>query len=81
MADILVSVENTSMIDRVIEAIRMLKGVTNVSLRKKEDSLKEEHKATRRYSERIERLRQLRGNGISQEDIENDNRLAYLLNR
>ncbi|MBO5181920.1 MAG: hypothetical protein J6B92_08550 [Paraprevotella sp.] len=36
---------------------------------------------TRQYSPRIMHLRSLRGNGITPEEIETDERLAYLLNR
>lgn len=36
---------------------------------------------SRKYSSRIMYLRSLHGKGIKQRDIENDERLAYLLNR
>ncbi len=35
----------------------------------------------KQYSPRVMHLRSLRGNGITPQDIENDERLAYLLSR
>lgn len=81
MAQVIVSIENNWAIDGVIDAIRMLKGVTSAKLWKKDEPVGQTSIATKKYSPRIERLQQLCGTGITQEDIETDSRLAYLLSK
>ena len=80
MTEIIVSIENDWAIDSIINAIKMLKGVSSAKMKsvKTDDS---SVRTTKKYSQRIERLRQLSGTGITQTDIDNDSRLAYLLNK
>ncbi|MDD7632237.1 MAG: hypothetical protein PUK64_09675 [bacterium] len=80
MTEIIVSIENDWAIDSIINAIKMLKGVSSAKMKsvKTDDS---NVRTTKKYSQRIERLRQLSGTGITQTDIDNDSRLAYLLNK
>ena len=80
MTEIIVSIENDWAIDSIINAIKMLKGVSSAKMKsvKTDDS---NVCTTKKYSQRIERLRQLSGTGITQTDIDNDSRLAYLLNK
>ena len=80
MTEIIVSIENDWAIDSIINAINMLKGVSSAKMKsvKTDDS---NVRTTKKYSQRIERLRQLSGTGITQTDIDNDSRLAYLLNK
>ena len=77
MTEIIVSIENDWAIDSIINAIKMLKGVSSAKMKsvKTDDS---NVRTTKKYSQRIERLRQLSGTGITQTDIDNDSRLAYL---
>lgn len=42
---------------------------------------KSDAETCKQYSSRIMRLRSLRGNGITQKDIDDDERLAYLLSK
>lgn len=44
-------------------------------------SAKSDTNTNKQYSPRILHLRSLRGSGITQKEIEDDERLAYLLNR
>ena len=82
MTEILVSVENYSAANAVMNAIRMLKGVTGARLWRKDAATTDARRSSRReYSPRIEQLRRLHGNGISQEDVNHDERLSYLLSR
>ena len=80
MTEIIASIENDWAIDSIINAIKMLKGVSSAKMKsvKTDDS---NVRTTKKYSQRIERLRQLSGTGITQTDIDNDSRLAYLLNK
>ena len=80
MTEIIVSIENDWAIDSIINAIKMLKGLLSAKMKsvKTDDS---NVRTTKKYSQRIERLRQLSGTGITQTDIDNDSRLAYLLNK
>ena len=80
MAEVIVSIDNNWAIDSVIDAIKMLKGVTSAKLWKKETT-KTKNVTTKKYSSRIEKLQLLCGNGITQDDINNDSRLAYLLSK
>ena len=80
MTEIIVSIENDRAIDSIINAIKMLKGVSSAKMKsvKTDDS---NVRTTKKYSQRIERLRQLSGTENIQTDIDNDSRLAYLLNK
>ena len=80
MTEIIVSIENDWAIDNIINAIKILKGVSSAKMKSvKVDDNKV--RTAKKYSQRIERLRQLSGTGITQTDIDNDSRLAYLLNK
>ena len=78
MTQILVTLEDNSIAPKIMKAIEMLKGVVNISLYEK----KEEKTSTssNSYSPRIQRLRGI-AKGITQQQIEEDERLAYLLNK
>lgn len=80
MTEVIVSIENNWAIDNVIDAIKMLKGVTSARLWKS-DAQQPRAIETGKYSSRIERLCRMKGKGITQSDIDNDSRLAYLLNK
>ena len=79
MAEVIVSIDNNGAIDSIIDAIKMLKRVTSAKLWKKETT-KSKNVTTKKYSTRIEKLQHLCDTGITQDDINNDSRLAYLLN-
>lgn len=80
MTQIIVSIDNYSTIDKIVNAIKMLKGVSDA--RVWEQSIQAPVQPVgRKYSARINRLRSLCGKVISQEDIDNDERLAYLLQK
>ena len=80
MTQILVTLEDNSITPKIMKAIGMLKGVVNISLYKE---VKEEDTITtpltKSYSPRIQRLRGI-AKGITQQQIEEDDRLSYLLN-
>ena len=80
MTQILVTLEDNSITPKIMKAIEMLKGVVNISLYKE---VKEEDTITtpltKSYSPRIQRLRGI-AKGITQQQIEDDDRLSYLLN-
>ena len=80
MTQILVTLEDNSITPKIMKAIEMLKGVVNISLYKE---VKEEDTITtpltKSYSPRIQRLRGI-AKGITQQQIEEDDRLSYLLN-
>lgn len=78
MTQILVTLEDNSIAPKIMKAIEMLKGVVNISLYEK----KEEKTATysNTHSPRIQRLRGI-AKGITQQQTEEDERLAYLLNK
>ncbi|MGM9872741.1 MAG: hypothetical protein ACI30X_04720 [Muribaculaceae bacterium] len=78
MAEIIVTIDNTRALDSIINAIKMLRGVTSAKVWKS-DSPKVT--TTKKYSPKIENLRKLCGTGITQEDIAGDERLAYLLSK
>ncbi len=80
MAEVIVTIDNAWAVDGIIEAIKKLRGVTSAKLQKEEET-KKKPMASKKYSPRIERLQQLCGTGITQEDIDNDSRLAYLLSK
>ena len=79
MTQILVTLEDNSITPKIMKAIEMLKGVVNISLYKE---VKEEDTITtpltKSYSPRIQRLRGI-AKGITQQQIEEDDRLSYLL--
>ena len=80
MTQILVTLEDNSITPKIMKAIEMLKGVVNISLYKE---VKEEDTttlSTKTYSPRIQRLRGI-AKGITQQQIEDDDRLSYLLNK
>lgn len=79
MAEVIVSIDNNWVIDSIIDAIKMLKGVTSAKLWNKETT-KSQNVTTKKYSARIDKLQHLCGTSITQDDINNDSRLAYLLN-
>ena len=80
MTQIIVSIDNYSTIDKIVNAIKMLKGVSDAQIWDRNLSVPVQQ-VERRYSDRINRLRSLCGKGISQEEIDNDERLAYLLQK
>ncbi len=80
MTKIIVSIDNYSTIDKIVNAIKMLKGVSDAQIWDRSLSVPVQQ-VERRYSDRINRLRSLCGKGISQEEIDNDERLAYLLQK
>jgi len=80
MTQIIVSIDNYSTIDKIVNAIKMLKGVSDAQIWDRSLSVPVQQ-VERRYSDRINRLRSLCGKGISQEEIDNDERLAYLLQK
>lgn len=81
MTQVLVSIEKNWAIDSVMDAIRMLRGVASAKIWKTDETLQSASASTKKYSPRIEKLQQLCGTGITQEDIEKDDRLAYLLSK
>lgn len=80
MAEVIVSIDNNWAIDSIIDAIKMLKGVTSAKLWNKETT-KSQNVTNKKYSARIEKLQHLCGTGITRDDINNDSRLAYLLSK
>ena len=66
MTQILVTLEDNSIAPKIMKAIEMLKGVTS------------DPSAT--HSPRIQRLRGI-AKGITKQQIKDDDRLAYLLNK
>lgn len=81
MTQVLVSIDNNWAIDSVMDAIRMLRGVTSAKIWKADETVQPISAATKKYSPRIEKLQQLCGTGITQDDIKTDERLAYLLSK
>ena len=79
MTQILVTLDDNSIAPKIMKAIEMLKGVVNTSLYKE---VKEEttNPSQQVYSQRIQRLRGV-AKGITQQQIEEDDRLAYLMNK
>ena len=80
MTQILVTLEDNSITPKIMKAIEMLKGVVKISLYKE---VKEEDTtipSTKTYAPRIQRLRGI-AKGITQQQIEDDDRLSYLLNK
>ena len=79
MTQILVTLDDNSIAPKIMKAIEMLKGVVNISLYKE---VKEETTTPSQqvYSQRIQRLRGV-ATGLTQQQIEEDDRLAYLMNK
>ena len=78
MTQILVTLEDNSIAPKIMKAIEMLKGVVNISLYEKKEETTSMPSST--HSPRIQRLSGI-AKGISQQLIEEDERLAYLLNK
>lgn len=58
-----------------------LKSQEDIAMHTENKTPKSDVEPRKQYSSRIMRLRSLRGNGITQNDIEKDERLAYLLSK
>ena len=80
MTQLIVTLEEGSFTSNIQKAIEMLKGVIGVSLyeREKEETIPTSHLSV--YSPRIQRLRGI-AKGITQQQIKEDKRLAYLLSK
>lgn len=78
MTQILVTLEDNSIAPKIMKAIEMLKGVTSISLYKKQEEATSAPSAT--HSPRIQRLRGI-AKGITKQQIKDDDRLSYLLNK
>ena len=78
MTQILVTLEDNSIAPKIMKAIEMLKGVVNISLYEKKEETTSMPSST--HSSRIQHLRGI-AKGIPQQQIEEDERLAYLLNK
>lgn len=80
MTQLIVTLEEGSFTSNIQKAIEMLKGVIGVSLYegKKEETVPTNHSSA--YSPRIQRLRGI-AKGITHQQIKEDERLAYLLNK
>ena len=78
MTQILVTLEDNSLAPKIMKAIEMLKGVVNISIYEKKEETTSTSSNT--HSPRIQSLRGI-AKGITQQQIEEDERLAYLLNK
>ena len=78
MTQILVTLEDNSLAPKIMKAIEMLKGVVHTSLYEKEEEITSN--PTQFHSSRIQRLRGV-AKGITKQQIEEDERLAYLLSK
>ena len=78
MTQILVTLEDNTLAPKIMKAIEMLKGVVNISLYEKKEETTSCSSSV--HSPRIQRLRGV-AKGISNQQIEEDDRLAYLLNK
>ena len=78
MTQILVTLEDNSLAPKIMKAIEMLIGVVNISIYEKKEETTSTSSNT--HSPRIQRLRGI-AKGITQQQIEEDERLAYLLNK
>ena len=79
MTQILVTLEDNSLAPKIMKAIEMLKGVVNISQNEKKEE-KTTSGSSSAHSPRIQRLRGI-AKGITNQQIEEDDRLAYLLNK
>lgn len=80
MTQILVTLDDNSIAPKIMKAIEMLKGVVNISLYKEAKEGTTTAPSQQVYSQRIQRLRGI-AKGITQQQIEEDDRLAYLMNK
>ena len=80
MTQILVTLDDNSIAPKIMKAIEMLKGVVNISLYKESKEGTTTVPSQQVYSQRIQRLRGI-AKGITQQQIEEDDRLAYLMNK
>ena len=80
MTQILVTLDDNSIAPKIMKAIEMLKGVVNISLYKETKEGTTTAPSQQVYSQRIQRLRGI-AKGITQQQIEEDDRLAYLMNK
>ena len=80
MTQLLVTLDDNSIAPKIMKAIEMLKGVVNISLYKEAKEGKTTAPSQQVYSQRIQRLRGI-AKGITQQQIEEDDRLAYLMNK
>ena len=80
MTQILVTLDDNSIAPKIMKAIEMLKGVVNISLYKEAKEGKTTVPSQQVYSQRIQRLRGI-AKGITQPQLEEDDRLAYLMNK
>ena len=80
MTQILVTLDDNSIAPKIMKAIEMLKGVVNISLYKESKEGTTTAPSQQVYSQRIQRLRGI-AKGITQQQIEEDDRLAYFMNK
>ena len=80
MTQILVTLDDNSIAPKIMKAIEMLKGVVNISLYKEAKEGTTTAPSQQVYSQRIQRLRGI-AKGITQQQIEEDDRLVYLMNK
>lgn len=82
MAQILTTIEDNSLVAPLLSVIKKLRGVTRTSVYEGEVSelSKEQPSVHKHYSSRIQRLKGV-ARDITQEQIENDERLKYMLSK
>ena len=78
MAEIIVTVDDNSLLPMLEKAISLLKGVTKVSVRK--EKAKPEISSVNEFPEDIQDLIGI-ASGIDKQEVESDERLSYLLNK
>lgn len=78
MAEIIVTVEDNSLIPILKSAIELLKGVKKVAVKKQAAS--PDNKTVEQLPEDIKALIGI-ASGLTEKDIDNDERLSYLLNK
>jgi hypothetical protein len=78
MTQILVTLEDNSIAPKIMKAIEMLKGVIHTSIYEKPEDTTAAPSQT--HSARIQRLRGV-AKGITRQQMEEDERLAYLINK
>lgn len=80
MTQILVTLEDNSIAPQIVKAIEMLKGVVHISLYDKEEKEIVPNSSATVRSPRIQRLRGV-AKDITKQQVKEDERLAYLLNK
>lgn len=80
MTQILVTLEDNSIAPQIVKAIEMLKGVVHISLYDKEEKEIVSNSSATVRSPRIQRLRGV-AKDITKQQVKEDERLAYLLNK